>query len=110
MTSAPAEGIDCKTTFGFIDRPDLDRVLGATSFLIDTTTGEIVEADIFFNSRFAFRWRQMARPIASISSRSCSMSWDTSLGLGHSAIGETERSSNGSRRVIGSGSVMLRSR
>ena len=29
------------------------------------------------------------------------------LGLGHSAIGETERTGSGSRRVIGSGAVMF---
>ena len=27
MTSAAAEGFDARTTFGFIDRPDLDRAL-----------------------------------------------------------------------------------
>ena len=37
---------------GFFERTDLEQVLGATSFMIDDTTGAIVEADIFFNSRF----------------------------------------------------------
>ena len=45
---------DGRTTLGFLDRPELDRVLGATSFLLDATTGEIVEADVFFNTRFAW--------------------------------------------------------
>src|SRR3954471_22577364 len=29
MTTAPAEGTDGRNTIGFLDRPDLDRVLGA---------------------------------------------------------------------------------
>ena len=43
---------DSMTVLGYQNRPDLDRVLGATNFIIDTTTGEIVESDIFFNSCF----------------------------------------------------------
>jgi hypothetical protein len=80
MTSAAAEGFDGQTTLGFIDRPDLDRVLGATSFLIDTTSGAIVEADIFFNSRFAFSVAPTASRIVSISSRSCCTSSATFSG------------------------------
>ena len=52
LTNAQPDGPDGRTTFGFVDRPDLDRVLGATSFFLDQRTGEIVEADVFFNSRF----------------------------------------------------------
>jgi Matrixin/Carboxypeptidase regulatory-like domain len=107
MTSAPAEGIDGKTTFGFIDRPDLDRVLAATSFLIDTTTGEIAEADIFFNSRFAFSVAPNGQADRVDLESVVLHELGHLLGLGHSAIGETERSGNGSRRVIGSGSVMF---
>ena len=54
MTTAPAEGTDGRNVIGFIDRPDLDRVIGATSFMVDAVTGSIYEADIFFNSRFVF--------------------------------------------------------
>ncbi len=54
MTSAPAEGTDGRNTIGFLDRPDLDGVLAATSFMIDVTTGSIYEADIFFNTSFVF--------------------------------------------------------
>jgi hypothetical protein len=49
----PGSG-DGATVLGFANRPDLDRVLGATSLIIDVTNGEIVEADIFFNT--AFPW------------------------------------------------------
>jgi hypothetical protein len=47
------------TTLGFLNWPDLDRVLGATTFLVDTVTAEILEADIFFNS--AFPWSVLPR-------------------------------------------------
>ena len=30
----------------------LDRVLGATSLLLDSATGALVEADVFLNTRF----------------------------------------------------------
>ena len=49
MTSAVPDAVDGRTTIGFLDRPDLEQVLGATSFMIDTTNGAIVESDIFFN-------------------------------------------------------------
>ncbi len=107
MTTAPAEGIDGKTTFGFVDRPDLDRVLGATSFLIDTSSGAIAEADIFFNSRFAFSVAPNGQPDRVDLESVVLHELGHLLGLGHSAIGETERNSSGSRRVIGSGSVMF---
>src|SRR5436190_23349750 len=94
MTSAPAEGIDGKTTFGFIDRPDLDRVLGATSFMIDTTTGAIVEADIFFNSRFAFSVAPNGQPDRVDLESVVLHEVGHLLGLGHSALGDRERCSH----------------
>jgi len=107
MTTAPAEGIDGKTVLGFIDRPDLDRVLAATSFMIDTATGEIAEADIFFNTRFAFSVAPGGQPDRVDLESVVLHELGHLLGLGHSAIGETERSGNGNRRVIGSGSIMF---
>ena len=106
MTSAPAEDADGMTVFGFLHKPNLDRVLGATSFVIDTVTGEIVEADIFFNTRFAFsvaaNGQQNRVDLESVALHELGHL----LGLGHSAIGETERTSSGSR-VLGSGAVMF---
>ena len=49
----PVRG-DGATVLGFQSRPDLERTLGATSFIIDSTTGAVIESDIFFNT--AFPW------------------------------------------------------
>ena len=101
----PVSG-DGATVLGFQNRPELDRTLAATNFFIDTTTGEIVESDIFFNS--AFSW---STADAGISGR-----YDVGsiaqheighlLGLSHSALGETELRAGG-RRVLGAEAVMF---
>lgn len=107
FTSARPFDDDGASVLGFDNRPDLDRVLGATTFVINTLTGEIVESDIFFNS--AFPW--------STSSSGESGRYDLQSiatheighfqGLGHSALGETELRTGGGRRVIASGAVMF---
>ena len=51
--ASPLSG-DNANVIGFTTRPDLDRVLGSTSFTVDTVTGEIIESDIFFNSLFVW--------------------------------------------------------
>jgi hypothetical protein len=104
--SLPGED-DGRTTLGFLDEPDLDRVLASTSYLVDDQTGELVEADIFFNSAFAW----------SVSDRGEPGKWDLQTialheighlsGLGHSAIGETELVAGGGRRVLSTGAVMF---
>ena len=106
-TSALANAMDGRTTLGFLDRPDLDRVLGATSFIVDTTTGGIVEADVFFNAHFA--WSVAPQGDAGrVDLESIALhELGHVLGLGHSALGETERSGSGGRRVLASGSVMF---
>lgn len=107
MTSAPPEGTDGKNTIGFLDRPDLDRVLGAMSFMVDSTTGEIYEADIFFNTSFLFSVAAGGQ-VDRIDLESLALhEMGHMLGLGHSAIGETERTGSGGRRVVGSGAVMF---
>ncbi|MGH7130139.1 MAG: matrixin family metalloprotease, partial [Planctomycetaceae bacterium] len=107
FTTAPPGLQDRRTTFGFLDRPDLDRVLGATSFLLDAATGEIREADVFFNTRFTWSTapggEQGRVDLESVALHEIGHL----LGLGHSAVGETEMASGGGRRVLGSGAVMF---
>ena len=103
--SLPGED-DGRSTLGFLNEPDLDRVLASTSYLVDDVTGELLESDIFFNS--AFPWS-----VAATGERG---RWDLETialheighfsGLGHSAIGETEMAGGG-RRVLSTGAVMF---
>ena len=106
MTTVPPGFQDGRTTLGFLDRPDLERVLGATSFLLDSTTGEIVEADVFFNTHF--NWSTApGGETGRVDLESVALhEIGHLLGLGHSALGETEMNSGG-RQVIGSGAVMF---
>jgi hypothetical protein len=106
LTSVPPGLQDGRTTFGFLDRPDLVRVLGATSFLFDAATGEVIEADVFFNTRFNWSTAPNGESgrvdVESVALHEIGHL----LGLGHSALGETEMVEGG-RRVIGSGAVMF---
>jgi len=103
--TAPLSG-DGMTVIGFQNRPDLDRVLGSTSFTIDTVTGEVLESDIFLNSLFS--WSVAAggeaggQDVESIALHELGHL----LGLGHSALGETELFGGG-RRVLGAEAVMF---
>ena len=96
---------DRANVIGFVTRSDLDRVLGSTSFTVDTVSGEILESDIFFNSTFAWSAAQGGdgrHDIESIAVHEVGHM----LGLGHSMLGETDV--NGSdRRVVGAESVMF---
>jgi hypothetical protein len=106
FTSAPPGLQDGRATLGFLDRPDLDRVLGATSFLLDASTGEILEADVFFNTRFDWSVAPAGEP-GRIDHESVMLhEVGHLLGLGHSSQGETEMIPGG-RRVIASGAVMF---
>jgi hypothetical protein len=107
LTAAVPGDDDGSSTLGFRDRPDLDRVLATTTFVIDTASGALVESDIFFNS--AFPW--------SVSAAGTAGTFDLESialheighfsGLGHSALGETEIREGGGRRVIAAGAVMF---
>ncbi len=106
-TVASPNAVDGRTTVGFLDRPDLERVLAATSFILNSGTGEIIEADIFFNTRFVWSTAAAGEPgkvdVESIAVHEVGHL----LGLGHSAIGETELLAGGGRRVLGAGAVMF---
>lgn len=103
--SQPLE-TDGRSTLGFLDRPDQERVLGAASFLLDASTGALLESDIYFNTQF--RWSTApggqagAHDLESVALHELGHL----LGLGHSALGETEVSGSG-RRVLASAAVMF---
>ncbi len=98
---------DGVSVVGFQSRPELERVLGATTFTLDSTTGEILESDIFLNS--AASWSVAAGAdaprfdVASIATHELGHL----LGLGHSALGETTLLPTGGRRVQGKRAVMF---
>jgi hypothetical protein len=104
--SLPGED-DGRTTLGFLNEPSLDRVLASTSYLVDGVTGDLIEADIFFNSAQSWsvaaggergRWDLETIALHEIGHLS---------GLGHSLLGETELASGGGRRVLSAGAAMF---
>jgi hypothetical protein len=108
FTSSLPGADDDRSTIGFLARPELDRVLASTSFLIDGATGELIEADIFFNS--SFQWSVMpGGETGRFDVESIALHEIGHLsGLGHSALGETEfAAAGGGRRVVGAESVMF---
>ena len=95
------------SVFGFQAEPELDRVLAATTFVVDVTTGQLVESDVFFNSIFS--WSTAAAGDASRFDLQSVAVHEIGhfVGLGHSALGETEIRPEGGRRVLASGAVMF---
>jgi hypothetical protein len=106
-TNASPGQDDGLSTLGFASHPELDRVLASTSFLVDRTTGALLESDIFFNSTFAW----------SVAPRGEADKFDLESialheighfsGLGHSALGETERRPEGGWRVLSAEAIMF---
>jgi len=105
-TSALPGEDDGRSTLGFVEEPDLDRVLAATGFLIDASTGELLESDVFFNS--IFPWSAASGEAGRFDLESIAVHEIGHLsGLGHSALGETEAAESGHRRVIAAEAVMF---
>lgn len=90
FTAASPLDDDNLSVIGFANRPDLDCVLGSTSFTLDVVSGQIVESDIFLNSTFA--WSVAADGQAgAYDVESIALHEIGHLhGLGHSALGETQ--------------------
>jgi Matrixin len=107
FTSASPGDDDGINTLGFRSAPELDRVLAATSFLVDNVTGRLIESDIFFNSAFLWSTSNAGLP-GRVDVESIALHEIGHLsGLGHSMLGETELQAGGGRRVIGAEAVMF---
>jgi hypothetical protein len=98
---------DDMSVLGFQNQPAMERVLGATGFLIDVLTGEILESDIFFNSAFAWSTLTAGDPARFDLESVALHEIGHFLGLGHSMVGETELRPDGTRRVLASSAVMF---
>jgi hypothetical protein len=107
FTSAQPFDDDDLSVLGFQSEPDMERVLGATGFIVDVITGRIIESDVFFNSIFTWSVAPAAGTGAFDLRSVATHEIGHFLGLGHSAIGETEMRPTGGRRVLGSGAVMF---
>lgn len=107
FTGAEPFDDDAMNTIGFQNEPDLERVLGATGFTIDDVTGRILESDIFFNAAFDWSVAQGGEPARFDLESTAVHEIGHFIGLGHSAIGETEPRPDGGRRVIAKQAVMF---
>jgi hypothetical protein len=98
---------DNRSVIGFRSRPDLgSRVLGTTSFRLDDQTGQIIESDIILNAAMSWSVAASGEPgrfdVESIALHEIGHM----LGLGHSALGETELGTDG-RSIRGKRTVMF---
>jgi hypothetical protein len=106
-TAATPGRDDGLSTLGFQNRPDMDRVLAATSFLVDSSTGALIESDIFFNTAFPWSVAPAGDPTRYDLESVALHEIGHFSGLGHSALGETELREGGGRRVVSAEAVMF---
>jgi hypothetical protein len=106
FTTAPPITGDGMTVIGFEAHDDLSLTLGETTFGVDSTTGALVEADIFLNS--FFDWSVAAGGQSGRYDVQSIVTHETGhlLGMGHSALGETNLTPVG-RSVIAKDAVMF---
>lgn len=107
LTNADPLVDDRMSVVGFRSRPDLDRVLGASNFEVDTVTGEVRASDVFLNT--TVNWSVAANGEAGRYDAESVLVHELGhlLGLGHSALGETLLQSDGRRQVLGKRAVMF---
>ncbi len=98
---------DNVSVIGFQSRPDLDHTLAATTFTVDTVSGRLLDADIFFNSIFDWSVAPAGEPGRYDAQSIALHETGHFLGLNHSALGETTLSRAGTRQVLGKGAVMF---
>jgi outer membrane protein assembly factor BamB len=107
LTPAPPFESDGLSVVGFLDQPDLDRVLGATVFTVDTATGNLIEADIFFNASFEWSVAPGGEPGRFDLESVAVHELGHLSGLGHSMLGETTLRPDGGRHVQAAETVMF---
>ena len=107
FTQAPPFDEDGITTVGFLERADMDNIIATTSLLIEVSTGILVEADIAFNTRVPWSVIEIGERGRFDVEAVAVHEIGHLLGLGHSAIGETELRTDGSRRAVATATTMF---
>jgi len=107
FTGLTPSGAGNANVIGFEYHPELDRVLGATSFTLDTVTGEILDSDIFLNSTFPWSVADGGEAGRQDVESIVVHELGHLHGLAHSALGETELMAGGGRQVLGEASIMF---